>query len=74
MAKIKTRLGYYNARIIILKALHKLTNQEIAKMTGFSTGYVKAWFSCPDSKFYRLAPKHAYTILTEKYSFEIPYV
>ena len=69
--KIKTKHSINNAKILVIKSLHGLTNQDVANMTGYTKGSVSSWFNKPSSPSYRKAPDDAYRKLNSKYSMEI---
>ncbi len=53
---MKTKFNDTNAQIAVIRALHRLSNSDIAKISGIRSDSVSRWFLDPRSKFYRKAP------------------
>lgn len=64
----KTEYHINNAKIAIIKALHRLSFEQVAKDTGYSSPATKGWLANPGSKGYRRAPDEAYIRLKKLYS------
>lgn len=56
-----------NGKAAMIKALHNLSNKEIAEMTGYSTQSVVSWMCNPESKNYRRISDKAFRILNNRY-------
>lgn len=69
--RIKTEYNINNAKIGIIKTLHRLNYAQISKITGYSESAAKAWLANPKGATYRKAPDDAYKRLHAKYSMEV---
>lgn len=66
----RTKHNLSNAQIVVLRALHHLTVEDISEITGKKIRTVSGWLSNPNSKNYRRAPDDAVMKLREIYSLE----
>ncbi|MGJ3499917.1 hypothetical protein [Piscirickettsia salmonis] len=66
----RTKHNLSNAQIVVLRALHHLTVEDIANITGKKVRTISGWLSNPDSKNYRRAPDDAVMKLRDIYSLE----
>ncbi|QGP56948.1 hypothetical protein PsalMR5_04422 (plasmid) [Piscirickettsia salmonis] len=66
----RTDHNFSNAQIIVLRALHHLTVEDIMKITGAKQRTITSWLANPSSQNYRRAPDNAIMKLREIYSLE----
>ncbi|ODN41198.1 RNA polymerase sigma factor sigma-70 region 4 domain-containing protein [Piscirickettsia litoralis] len=67
---IETKYGFNNAQVVVIKAIHNLSTEEIAEITGYSSRSVSNWLCRPDSNNHRRAPDKAVKKLRGIYSLE----
>lgn len=71
MTKLKeTKYGFTNAQIVVIKAIHNLSTNEIAEITGYSSRSVGNWICNPNGNNHRRAPDEAVKKLRAIYSLE----
>ncbi|MGJ3502168.1 hypothetical protein PsalN5692_03777 (plasmid) [Piscirickettsia salmonis] len=67
---IQTNYSLTNAQLVVIKAIHNLTTNQIAEITGHKPRTIAKWLCNPSTDNYRRAPDEAVRKLREIYSLE----